>query len=364
MSEKNTPTIITEPLLHDGKNRIALKFKYNAAHVARVKKLPGVKWSQTHKCWHVPDNDTYRQRFKMPARNITNNHIAIQKQNIINLGIKEQQTLLRFENLLQVRKYSPNTLRSYRNEFMVFLQTVNGKADIDTLTSEQLNGYLLYLAKKKNYGESHLNMAANALKFYYEKVSHKPRINFTLPRPRKKQVLPKVIDKQQVLKLLNVPDNDKHKTMLMCAYAAGLRVSEVANLKISDIDSQRMTITIEQGKGKKDRIVMLSQNLLTQLRIYVKEYKPKTYLFEGQYGGPISARTIQSVFLTAKKMAGIHQKTGIHGLRHSFATHLHENGIDIKYIQDLLGHNSIKTTSIYTHVSQRQIGKIKSPFDE
>ncbi len=353
-----------EPITHNGQARIALHFEYSKTANERVRKLTGVKWSNTLKVWHVPDNDVYRAQFKLPVRNITAQQIATKKETLTQLSQTEQQHLLRFENLLRVKAYSESTLKNYRNEFAVFLRTARGRVDIDLLTETQLNGYLLYLIEKKNYGESQLNLAVSALKFYYEKVSHKPRLHFDLPRPRKRHPLPKVIDKQSVIKLLNAPENTKHKTMLMCAYAAGLRVSEVAVLKVAHIDSKRMTIRIEQSKGKKDRYVMLSQKLLDQLRLYVKEYKPKAYLFEGQYGAAISPRTIQEVFTAAKHKAGIKQKVGIHSLRHSFATHLHESGIDIKYIGDLLGHKDVKTTSIYTHVSKREIGKIKSPLDE
>jgi integrase/recombinase XerD len=353
-----------EPITHNGQARIALHFEYSQAANDRVRKLTGVKWSSTLKVWHVPDNDVYRAQFKLPARNITAQHIATEKEDIIRLTETEQQHLLRFENLLRVKKYTENTLRAYRNEFIVFLKVATGRVDIDILTHAQLSAYLLYLIEKREYSESRLNMAVSVLKFYYEKVSHQPRLNFDLPRPRKRHPLPKVIDKQLIVKLLNAPENTKHKTMLMCAYAAGLRVSEVAALKVAHIDSARMTIRIEQGKGKKDRYVMLSQKLLDQLRLYFKEYKPKLYLFEGQYGAAITTRTIQQVFTNAKQKAGLKQDVGIHSLRHSFATHLHESGIDIKYIGDLLGHNSIKTTSIYTHVSKREIGKIRSPLDE
>ena len=353
-----------EPIIHHNEARIAVYFEYSKEANARVRQLTGVKWSNTLKVWHVPDNDVYRQQFKLPARNLTVQHLAIKKESIIRLPVAEQQRLLEFENLLRVKKYSESTLRAYRSEFIVFQKIAAPRIDIDALTQEQLNAYLLYLIQHRNYGESQLNMAVSVLKFYYEKVSHQPRLNFVLPRPRKKRVLPKVIAKETITKLLHAPANEKHKTMLMCAYAAGLRVSEVAALKVKHIDSKRMTIRIEQSKGKKDRYVMLSEKLLIQLRTYFKAYKPKVYLFEGQYGGAISTRSIQQVFTNAKQKAGVNQDVGIHSLRHSFATHLHESGIDIKYIGDLLGHNSIKTTNIYTHVSKSEIGKIRSPLDE
>lgn len=353
-----------KPVLHKGEARIAVYFEKDPELIGRIKKLAGVHWSQTLKAWHLPDNDSYRKQFQLPARQLTQQFLATHKASLQLLSKKEQNYLIDLENLLRLKAYSESTVRAYRNEFCVFLRLATGCVNIETLTQQQLQRYLLYLIEKRQYGESRLNMAVSVLKFFYEQVSCQPRLQFELPRPRKKQQLPKVIAREQVLKLLDAPVNKKHRAMLMCAYAAGLRVSEVANLKITDVDSLRMTLRIVQSKGKKDRYVMLSQKLLQELREYVRLYRPKIYLFEGQYGGAITTRTIQEVFTAAKKKAGILQPVGIHSLRHSFATHLHEGGIDIKYIQDLLGHNSPKTTAIYTHVSRREIGNIKSPFDD
>ena len=150
----------------------------------------------------------------------------------------------------------------------------------------------------------------------------------------------------------------------MTGYSAGLRISEIINLRIKDIDSSRMVITIRRAKGKKDRQVPLSVKLLEQLRLYYKTYKPKVYLFEGADGGQYATRSLQNVFQSAKKSSGNNKPGGIHSLRHSYATHLMEAGTDIRIIQELLGHNSIKTTQRYTHVSKQQIGKVQSPLDK
>jgi integrase/recombinase XerD len=176
--------------------------------------------------------------------------------------------------------------------------------------------------------------------------------------------LPVVFDESEVLSIIKVTNNLKHKSILCLAYAGGLRISEIVQLKIKDVDSKRMVITLRQAKGKKDRQIMLAEKLLLMLRAYYKEYKPKDWMFEGQQGGPYSARSIQLILAHAKSKAGVTKKGSIHAMRHSFATHLLEGGTDLVSIKQLLGHNSIRTTMIYTHVSKTHISKIQSPLDK
>lgn len=184
-----------------------------------------------------------------------------------------------------------------------------------------------------------------------------------MPFPRRESKLPNVLSHREVLAIFDATENLKHKTMILMGYAAGLRVSEVVNLRITDIDSERMVISIKAAKGKKDRCVMLSEALLDTLRLYFKAYRPKNWLFEGQNFDQYSVRGLQKIFQTAKVKARIRKDVSFHSLRHSFATHLHEAGTDIRVIQELLGHNSTKTTEIYTHISNRTIQKVQSPLD-
>lgn len=203
----------------------------------------------------------------------------------------------------------------------------------------------------------------NTVKFYYEQVLRREKLFFEIPRPKKPSILPKVINIKDIQKLFEVTTNLKHNTMLKLCYGMGLRVSEIVNLKISDIDGKNMQVFVERAKGKKDRYANLPESILEQLRVYFKEYRPKKYLFEGQYGDKYSIRSAQQVFADPLKKAKINKVIGTHGLRHSFATHLLEAGTDIKFIQELLGHNDIKTTLRYTHVSENNLKKIKSPLD-
>jgi len=269
----------------------------------------------------------------------------------------------KYKSLLLQKRYSPNTQRIYGHYFNDFITYFKG-ANVADLTKEQINNYILTLIKSQNISISQQNQRINAIKFYYEKLLGREKQYYELYRPNKEHKLPKVLSKNEVKKILNSCDNMKHKCILMLIYSAGLRRSELINLKILDIDSERMVINIKGAKGKKDRISLLSDNLLQLLRKYYKKYIPKVYLFEGQNGGKYSPTSVANILKKASLKAGIKKKVTPHMLRHSFATHLLEQGTDLRYIQELLGHNSSKTTEIYTHVSKRAIDKIKNPIDD
>ena len=206
-------------------------------------------------------------------------------------------------------------------------------------------------------------MISNGLKFYYEKVLDKPVEKYYVPRPRKEKKLPEVLSEQEVTKILKQIKNLKHKCIIYLIYSAGLRLTEAVHLKISDIQSDRKQIFIRSAKGNKDRYVILSDIILELLRKYYKVYHPKKWLFEGLPGKQFSKRKIQRILKEAVGKAGIKKKATTHTLRHSFATHLLEHGTDLRYIQELLGHKSSKTTEIYTHVTHTAKNKIVSPLD-
>lgn len=269
----------------------------------------------------------------------------------------------KYMKTLAMKAYSPSTVQHYRQEFQKLLILLADR-DVATLTTEQVKSYVLWLITKKGYGESHANTAVNAIKFYFEKVMLQPRVVYDLPRPKKPLVLPRVMGKESIALIIQGMDNEMHRAMLMLAYAAGLRVSEIVALKLVDIDSDRMCINVRRAKGKKDRVVTLSPVLLEHLRNYYRAYRPAEWLFEGQGGGQYSIRSVQQVFKDAKARAGVKAPGGIHAMRHSYATHLLESGTDIRFIKDLLGHNNLGTTLRYTHVSLRQITQIKSPLDD
>ena len=223
---------------------------------------------------------------------------------------------------------------------------------------------MLWLIEQRGYTEKHIHSTVNAVKFYFEKLLNRQSEFYDLPRPKKPWKLPSVLAESEVLLLIQSIENLKHRSLVMAGYSAGLRVSEIVQLKAADIDSKRRMIHINAAKGKKDRMVPLARKFLETLRAYYKVYTPKEWLFEGQYGGPYSTRSVQNIIKEAKEKAGISKQGSTHMLRHSYATHLMEGGTDIRIIQEILGHNSISTTMRYTHVSKKELGRIESPLDK
>ncbi len=274
-----------------------------------------------------------------------------------------EDILRKYKDLLIQKRYSQNTQDiycSYFNDFCIYFR----KEKLENITTTQINLYITYLIKSKNISISQQNQRINAIKFYYEKVLGREKQYYELHRPKKEHKLPKVLSKNEVKRIFDVTINLKHKCILMLIYSAGLRRSELLNLTLTNIDSKRMVITINGAKGKKDRISLLSDNLLQLLRQYYKEYRPKKYLFEGQNGGKYSPTSVANILKKAAQKAGIRKNVTPHMLRHSFATHLLEQGTDLRYIQELLGHENSKTTEIYTHVSKKAIDKIINPIDD
>lgn len=341
---------------HRDKAIILIRFPYSKEDQTLVRQLTGARWSQSQKAWYVADIPAYRQRFGLQTE-------AIGKEVLSQIHPINQPALVRFVETLQLKAYSQSTIQTYRNEFAQLLYVLKGNS-VDELSVERLRDYFLYCINTLKLSENTIHSRMNAVKFYFEQVLGRHRIFIEIPRPKKRITLPNVLAISQVEKLFGKLENLKHKTMIYLAYSAGLRVSEVVNLKLKDIHSERMVINIRGAKGKKDRMVGLSQGILELLRKYYVAYQPKDWLFDGQYAGePYSTRSLQSIFHRAKETAKIRQDVTFHSLRHSYATHLHEAGTDIKLIQELLGHNDLKTTLRYTHVSQRTLEKIKSPFD-
>ncbi len=267
-----------------------------------------------------------------------------------------------YQDQLTQQRYSANTIKTYCNYFKDFSLYFSDQ-ELKSVTTFQINEYILDLIKLKNISTSQQNQRINAIKFYFEKVLGRNKQYYNIVRPRREQKLPDVISKEKIAMMLKVTLNIKHKMIISLLYSGGLRRSEVLELKLSDIQSDRGLLKIRAAKGKKDRHTILSIPLLKQLREYYREYRPREYLFEGQ-GGKYSAGSVAKIVKRAGEKAGIKQTLTPHMLRHSFATHLLEQGTDLRYIQELLGHQSSKTTEIYTHVSSKYYRKIQNPIDE
>lgn len=342
--------------LHNEKRVISFSFEYDKHLIKRLKtKFPNAKWSQSNKFWYIPDIAATRKILGIPEK-------PTQENMQIKIHPVNKPALDRLVETLQLKAYSPNTLRTYTNEFAQLLQILKN-TPVDSLSYERLRSYFLFCINELKLSENLLHSRINAIKFYFEQVLKKEKFFMEIPRPKKPSLLPKVLNSNDIKKLFTVTTNEKHNLMLQLCYGMGLRVSEIVNIKISDIDSKRKKVFIQAAKGKKDRYVNLPETIIPQLRKYYKQYLPKHYLFEGVNGSQYAIRSVQAVFKGAMRKAKINKPVGIHSLRHSYATHLMEYGTDLSFIQKLLGYNYIKTTLIYTHVSDKNISKVKSPLD-
>ncbi len=337
---------------HNGTDRIAVYFEKNTELIARIKTFEDARWSASRRCWHVPDTDENRLHFKIElAQNLTPNEEGI-------------TSIDNFRKYLLSKRYSPNTITVYCDALRSFLTFYRNKS-VKDITNEDVilynNDYIL----KNKFSVSYQNQIVNAIKLFFRTVYEKSIQVEKIHRPKREKKLPNVLSKEEVKAILDAHSNIKHKMMLSMIYSCGLRCGELLALQPVHIDSKRNIVLLKNSKGKKDRIAPLSPKILEMLREYYKLYKPTTYLFEGQTEGtPYSDKSLQQVLKQALDKAKITKPVTLHWLRHSYATHLLESGTDLRYIQELLGHNSSKTTEIYTHVSTKSIQQIKSPFDD
>jgi integrase/recombinase XerD len=263
---------------------------------------------------------------------------------------------------MQLRGFSPYTQRTYLNHLLRFESFF--KKPAEQLGSAELRSFLLHLIATKRFSGEYVDSFYSGLKFFYEKTLGRTWDMVEVPRLKRTHKLPMVLSRNEIKRLLSVTSNLKFKAMFMAAYSGGLRVSEIAHLKISDIDSQNMQILIRQGKGNLDRFTLLSKSLLDVLRLYWRQYRPHEWLFPGKIPGqPLRTRAIQDAFHKMRNKAGINKKASIHSLRHSFATHLLEDGTDVVRIQKLMGHANIRTTLLYLQVAKVRLLQVKSPLD-
>jgi integrase/recombinase XerD len=275
-----------------------------------------------------------------------------------------QQHLFSFKNYMNYRRYSQNTIKTYSDALDVFFRFFQNKT-IESLTKEDLIQFNTEYILKKNLSSSYQNQVINAIKLFYRNRFNRSMEVDYIQRPRREKRLPNVLSKNEVKTILESPTNIKHRAMLSLIYACGLRRSELLNLTLKDILSDRNLLFIQQSKGKKDRVVPIGNKLIEMLRDYYKAFKPKTWLFEGQFPSTkYSEKSLENVLKQSLTKTKISKKVSLHWLRHSYATHLLENGTDLRYIQELLGHSSSRTTEIYTHVSTLNLQQIRSPFDD
>jgi integrase/recombinase XerD len=350
METKIKTLVEAECCLYQKEKRIKLKFTRNQDVYEQVRQMEGSLWSSKMLCWHIPDTPENRSLFGIKHEPVLNAY--------------SQGQLEKFVLFLKSRRYSESTVKTYSDALKIFFLYMNEKILTEINETDIIlfnNAYIL----KKGLSSSYQNQIINAIKLYFKEIEKTEFNPDLIQRPKKEKTLPNVLSKEEVKLILEVLPNIKHRTMLSMIYSCGMRRGELLHLLPTDIDSKRMVVLIRQAKGKKDRIVPLSPKILELLRSYYKSYRPIKWLFEGQKKGePYDERSLASVLKQALKRSEIKKPVTLHWLRHSYATHLLESGTDLRYIQELLGHGSSRTTEIYTHVSTRNIRHIKSPFDD
>lgn len=373
---------------HRGKDVIFLDFEKDEQIIALVKQLPGRMWSATRRKWYVPvdvyDNSELYRLFKgkvwldfsdlysispiISGKSIEvvgfNEDILTTSHDLPALLPERAEKVTEFRLWLEHRRYSGQTIKTYIGCLEIFLRFTSFKPLSEINNSDIIRFVNEYIIVKK-LSFSYQNQLVNSVKLFFREIEKSRIVIEELQRPRREHKLPNVLSKQEVKLILEASTNIKHRMMLSMIYACGLRRSELINLKSTDIDSKRHLLIIRNAKGRKDRVVPISDKLITSLREYFVKYRPQTWLFEGQNKGEqYSETSLQKVLHNAVTDAGVIKPVTLHWLRHSYATHLLESGTDLRYIQELLGHKSSKTTEIYTHVTEKSLQNIKSPFDD
>ena len=371
------------PIIYLNRQEIGLKtfyyasFPFNRFLYTHFSSLKKCNWDTIEKAWVIDEAvfplENLLAYFKDKAEFIVQEKrlesVEYKKSHLRPIHFLEpleelkKQAIQTFIRYLTSKRYSPNTIKVYSDSMSTFLRYFSMKDTTDISNDDLIdfnNNYIL----KNNFSASFQNQVVNAVKLYFSAIQHKKMDVELIHRPRREKVLPNVLSKEEVKAILDAPYNLKHRAMLAMIYSCGLRRGELLNLTKFDIDSKRMVVIIRMAKGKKDRIVPLSPKILNLLRDYYKSYNPKEFLFEGQSGGKYSEKSLENVLKQSLFKARNKKPVTLHWLRHSYATHLLENGTDLRYIQDLLGHKSSKTTEIYTHVSTKNIQNIRSPFDD
>ncbi|MBN4071335.1 tyrosine-type recombinase/integrase [Crocinitomix catalasitica] len=373
----NYSNITLKHLMIDNQKQIGLQHYPNERINKLMKLLPELQWSEEFDMHYLLNSkanfnlifDIFRGQawingahfFKGKVRKKDNTVISLDHWRNRELQVGLRYCPSEYLDKLESRRYAMNTARTYISCFEKFINHFP-EYELLEITEQEIQEFL-NLKAREGVSTSQLNQLLNSIKFYFEVVHEMPNRFYSIDRPIKEEKLPKVLSKEEVRAIINSVTNIKHRCILGLLYSAGLRRQELLNLKITNIDSHRMIINIYNAKGKKDRVTVLSENSLNDLRTYFKQYRPTKYLFEGIPGKQYTATSIVKILDRARIRAGILKKVTPHMMRHSFATHLLEAGTDLRYIQTLLGHNSSKTTEIYTKVSLGHMQNIQSPFD-
>lgn len=355
---------------HKKKLQLKIGFAYNYEVKEYVKKFPLVRWSATYRTFYLPfskenTNNLYlylkKNNYKVDYTNVLK---TLEKQKkLAPLQDKFAPYIKAFKLWLLQKRYSDNTVRTYISMIDLFFRFYPEK-NVSTIKKIDIENFNTHYILKHKYSFTFQNQLINAVKLFYSYTHNEDLDLNDLDRPQKVKRLPEVLSIDEVKSILFSIKNTKHKTLLSLLYSCGLRIGEALNIKVSSIDLSRKLLHIKSGKGRKDRYLPISPIMIGLLEKYIQQYKPKLYLFEGQSSPKYSAVSARQVLKRVLKNTQIQKHVTLHTLRHSYATHLLENGTDLRFIQELLGHSSPKTTMIYTHVSTTSLEKIKNPFDD
>ncbi|MDP3463878.1 MAG: site-specific integrase [Bacteroidales bacterium] len=350
--------------------RVKILASFNPKLIAAIKEIPYSRWDAKNKWWTIPYSESFLNNVSAICEE-QNLKVVSEEEAVGEVGVKRVSPLdipnyrrvpESYTNKHIELRNSPNTIKNYVSAFEEFINYFY-RLDIDSITEPQILEFLRYLITERRVSVSYQNIAINAIKFYYEKVLKGQRKFYFIDRPRKDITLPDVLNIEEITAMIKSADNIKHKLIIMFAYSSGLRLGELVRLKLGDIDRQRMQVRVEQGKGRKDRYTKLSEKILPVLDKYLEEYKPEELIFNGEKGKAYSERSVQELVKSIARKAGVTQNVTPKTLRHTFATHSLENGVDLRYIQSMMGHASSKTTEIYTHITTKGFENIKSPLD-
>jgi integrase/recombinase XerD len=351
-----------------------LEFPFDQQLIDLVRTIPMAKWQPDLRAWAVPYSDglidrllpLFRGKAWLDYREFKRVKLESKTAPISLPELSEDLTveIAKFSDWMRNLRYSESTIKNYSQGIGLFFRFLENK-NPELITNEDLELFNKDYIISNKFSASFQSGVINAVKlFFSNRLKRKLELEL-IERPKQPRILPHVLSKEEVKAILQAHQNIKHRAMLSLIYACGLRRGELLNIRIQDIDSKRGMLRVNKGKGAKDRVVPISEKMLELLREYYQYERPKVYLFEGQaLGQPYSAKSLENVLQQAVKKAGITKKPTLHWLRHSYATHLLDNGTDLRFIQELLGHRSSKTTEIYTHVSTKSLQKIKSPFDD
>ncbi len=378
------PTIILQSDYHKNQPVVLVKFDYDHDLINALKKRSNTFWSTSKRCWYIPEKHfNLHSFFKAFHSNAWIDYSALKKNKKDIKGPSEfpkatynlkriksclspqvKTEIAYFRAWLKQKRYAQNTINTYIHNLEIFFGFFASSRP-DMISLYDITRFNNDFVLKHGLSATFQNQVLSAVKLFYEKNYNYPLKAEEIERPLKAKSLPKVFSKSDLLLFFRAINNSKHKMAMMLIYSCGLRRSELINLKLAHIDSKRKMLSVINSKGKKDRMIPLSRQTIQKMKSYYEEYRPKEFFIEGQYPGkPLTASSLQKVFERAMIKAQIHKPYTIHCLRHSIATHLLENGTDLRYIQVFLGHKSSKTTEIYTHVSNQSLQNIKNPFDD